>query len=45
MIPNSKKMAHVLCIYRAVEVLKETKEPNDAVAIIAYDEKPGVLVR
>ena len=39
-----EKMAHVLCIYREVEVLKEanTKEPNDAVAIVSYDEKPGV---
>jgi transposase len=37
-----EKMAHVLCIYCEVEVLKETKEPNDAVAIISYDEKPGV---
>jgi transposase len=39
-----EKMAHVLCIYREVEVLKEAnaKEPNGAVAIISYDEKPGV---
>jgi transposase len=39
-----EKMAHVLCIYREVEILKEanTKRPNDAVALISYDEKPGM---
>ena len=37
-----EKMAHVLCIYREVEILKETKAPSDAVAIISYDEKPGM---
>ncbi len=39
-----EKMAHVLCIYREVEILKEAnaKEPSDAVAIISYDEKPGM---
>jgi transposase len=39
-----EKMAHVLCIYREVEILKEAnaKEPSDAVAIISYDEKPGL---
>jgi hypothetical protein len=40
------KMAHVLCIYSEVEVLKEAagtaKEPSEAVAIISYDEKPGM---
>jgi len=39
-----EKMAHVLCIYREVEILKEAnaKEPSDTVAIISYDEKPGM---
>jgi transposase len=39
-----EKMAHVLCIYREVEILKEAnaKEPSGAVAIISYDEKPGM---
>ena len=40
------KMAEVLCVYRKVEVLKKaaTKEgsPNDKIAIISYDEKPGL---
>jgi transposase len=39
-----EKMAHVLCIYREVEILKEAngKQPSEAVAIISYDEKPGM---
>jgi len=37
-----EKMAHVLCIYREVEILKEANAPSDAVAIISYDEKPGM---
>jgi transposase len=39
-----EKMAHILCIYREVEILKESnaKESSDAVAIISYDEKPGM---
>ena len=40
-----EKMAEVLCVYREVALLKETadsKKPNQAVAIISYDEKPGV---
>jgi transposase len=39
------KMAEVLCVYREVKILKESagkKGPNDAVAIVSYDEKPGV---
>jgi hypothetical protein len=31
-------MAHVLCIYREVAILKEANVPSDAVAIISYDE-------
>ena len=41
------KMAEVLCVYREVKVIKETaaaskKKPSDAVAIVSYDEKPGI---
>src|SRR6185437_7951353 len=37
-----QKMAEVLCVYREVAVLRasETVQPN--VAIISYDEKPGI---
>jgi len=40
-------MAEVLCVYRQVKILKKAaagseKKPNDAVAIISYDEKPGI---
>lgn len=42
-----QKMAEVLCIYREVKLIKKTaaaakQEPSDAVAIISYDEKPGI---
>jgi hypothetical protein len=42
-----EKMAEVLCIYREVKIIKETaatskKKPNDAVAVVSYDEKPGI---
>ena len=41
------KMAEVLCVYREVKVMKKAaavskKKPSDAVAIISYDEKPGI---
>ncbi len=41
------KMAEVLCVYREVKLIKETasaakQEPSDAVAIVSYDEKPGI---
>ena len=38
------KMAEVLCVYREVAVLKEAaaSESGKAVAIVSYDEKPGV---
>jgi transposase len=40
------KMAEVLCVYREVELLKQTaaagKGEAPAVAIVSYDEKPGV---
>ena len=43
-----EKMAEVLCVYRQVKILKESAaqsktEPN-AVAIVSYDEKPGIQV-
>ena len=42
-----EKMAEVLCVYREVKILKEAaaaskKGPSDAVAVISYDEKPGI---
>jgi len=37
----ARKMAEVLCVYRQVKLLKE-RPPSDAVAIVSYDEKPGV---
>jgi hypothetical protein len=45
--PNfAEKMADVLSVYREVKVLKKAaaaaKKANDAVAIISYDEKPGI---
>jgi transposase len=44
------KMAEVLCVYRKVEILKKKaaaalkrkQKPSDAVAIVSYDEKPGI---
>jgi transposase len=40
------KMAEVLCVYREVEVLKKapakSKKRGKPVAIISYDEKPGI---
>ena len=42
-----QKMAEVLCVYREVEMLKRAaaanpQAPIEAVAIISYDEKPGM---
>ena len=42
-----QKMAEVLCVYREVKLIRETaaaakQEPSDAVAIVSYDEKPGI---
>src|SRR3984885_4605586 len=36
------KMADVLCVYREVAVLRETQSEISNVAIISYDEKPGI---
>src|SRR5271167_581732 len=45
----AEKMAEVLCVYRQVKILKQAaavskakKRSSDAVAIISYDEKPGI---
>lgn len=42
----AEKMAQVLCVYRQVKILKKAaaakRKPADAVAIISYDEKPGI---
>src|SRR5262245_18658740 len=35
------KMAEVLCVYRQVKLLKQRPQ-GDAVAIVSYDEKPGI---
>ncbi len=35
------KMAEVLCVYREVAVLRESQDESN-VAIISYDEKPGI---
>ena len=41
-----QKMAEVLCVYREVQVLKKaaakSKKPPKSVAIVSYDEKPGI---
>src|SRR3979490_3146654 len=42
-----QKMAEVLCVYREVKIIKETapaaqQKPSDALAIVSYDEKPGI---
>jgi transposase len=41
-----QKMAEVLCVYREVQVLKKTaakaKKPGKPVAVVSYDEKPGI---
>ena len=43
----AEKMAAVLCVYRKVKILKKAaaaakNKPSKAVAIISYDEKPGI---
>jgi transposase len=42
-----QKMAEVLCVYREVKLIKERaaaakQKPSDTVAIVSYDEKPGI---
>ena len=36
------KMADVLCVYREVAILRDSQETEGQVAIISYDEKPGI---
>lgn len=43
----AKRMAEVLGVYRKVTLLKKAaarlkRKPNDRVAIVSYDEKPGI---
>jgi transposase len=42
----AEKMAEVLCVYRQVKILKKaaatSKKKSNEVAIISYDEKPGI---
>jgi transposase len=41
-----QRMAEVLCVYREVQVLKKAaakpNKPDRSVAIVSYDEKPGI---
>ena len=37
-----EKMAEVLCLYREVAVLKQNDAAQPDVAIVSYDEKPGI---
>jgi transposase len=37
-----QKMAEVLCVYREVAVLRKSEAVASDVAIISYDEKPGI---
>ncbi len=42
-----QKMAEVLCVYGQVKLIRESaaaakQKPSDAVAIVSYDEKPGI---
>jgi transposase len=37
-----EKMAEVLCVYREVRILRENEAAGPNVAIISYDEKPGI---
>ena len=36
------KMADVLCVYREVAVLQANPDAETNVAILSYDEKPGI---
>ena len=37
-----EKMAEVLCVYRQVAVLRAADTAADTIAILSYDEKPGI---
>jgi len=36
-----RKMAEILCVYRQVELMREA-DTDDMVAVLSYDEKPGI---
>ena len=36
------KMAEVLCVYREVAIIKQSEGAPANVAIVSYDEKPGI---
>jgi transposase len=36
------KMADVLCVYREVAIIRESETDETNVAVISYDEKPGI---
>jgi len=43
--PENPKMAEVLCVYREVEMRRTVPDgaaQEPAVAVISYDEKPGI---
>lgn len=37
-----RKMAEVLCVYREVDLLHRGDDVTDTVAVLSYDEKPGI---
>ncbi|MBS0642043.1 MAG: IS630 family transposase [Proteobacteria bacterium] len=37
-----QKMAEVLCVYREVALMRESDDDQPNVAVISYDEKPGI---
>ena len=37
-----QKMAEVICVYREVEIMRKSEEAAPKIAIISYDEKPGI---
>lgn len=38
----AEKMAEVLCVYREVALLREAEDKDEMIAILSYDEKPGI---
>ena len=38
----AEKMAEVLCVYREVALLREADGEDQMIAILSYDEKPGI---
>jgi transposase len=37
-----RKMAEVLCVYREVDLLQRRNDATESVAVLSYDEKPGI---